>query len=82
MATKFPKKIDTETPPPPAKRTGNLQLPVPDAQEVKKPLQFKVAETMFEEFSRRAHEDFGHKKGAKLDLFLEMWRLYQRTNKA
>ena len=46
---------------------------------VKKPLQFKVLETVFDEFSRRAHGDFGHQKGAKLKLFMKMWQVYQKV---
>ena len=62
-------------------RTGNLDRPARHRDEnemLKKPLQFKVPETVFNEFSRRAHEDFGHQKGAKLNLFMEMWRVYQK----
>lgn len=85
MTTNFPKKIDTSEPPQPERknRTGNLDRPARHQDEnetVKKPLQFKVPETVFNDFSRRAHEDFGHQKGAKLDLFMEMWRVYQEVN--
>ena len=83
MGTNFPKKADTSEPPQPGRknRTGNLDKPARHRDEdemVKKPLQFKVTETVFNEFSRRAHEDFGHQKGAKLNLFMEMWRVYQK----
>ena len=85
MATNFPKKVDTSEPPRPARknRTGNLDKPARHQDETaaaKKPLQFKVPGTVFNEFSRRAHEDFGHQKGAKLTLFMEMWRIYQEVN--
>ena len=84
MSTKFPKKVDTSEPPQPERknRTGNLYKPARHQDEnemVKKPLQFKVPETVFDEFSRRAHEDFGHQKGAKLKLFMKMWQVYQKV---
>ena len=84
MATNFPKKADTSEPPRPERknRTGNLDKPArhqDKSEMVKKPLQFRVQETVFNEFSRRAHEDFGHQKGAKLNLFMEMWRVYQEV---
>ena len=51
MATKFPKKVDTSEPPQPERknRTGNLYKPARHQDEnemVKKPLQFKVPETV------------------------------------
>ena len=76
----FPKPTPVnDDPPQPGKPTGNLKQ-TPRSQETgeKKPLQFKVPEEVFNEFSARAHEDFGHKKGAKLELFMAMWEAYQK----
>ena len=52
MGTNFPKKADTSEPPQPGRknRTGNLDKPARHRDEdemVKKPLQFKVPETVF-----------------------------------
>ena len=70
MATNFPKKVETSEPPQPERknRTGNLDKLARHQDEnetVKKPLQFKVPETVFNEFSRRAHEGFRPPEGRK-----------------
>ncbi len=75
----FPKpKVVEEEPPKPGKPTGNLDKTPRSVinSGTKKPLQFRVDEALFNEFSIRAHEEFGHKKGAKLELFLAMWKTY------
>lgn len=38
-------------------------------KEAKKPLQFMVGETVFNDFSAKAAEMFGHKKGSKTQYF-------------
>ncbi|MFV1654378.1 MULTISPECIES: hypothetical protein [unclassified Phaeobacter] len=43
----------------------------------KKTLQFPVDDDLLEAFSKEAGETFGYTKGAKLQLFLEMWKVYQ-----
>ena len=78
---KFPQPAPVnDEPPQPGKPTGNLDK-TPRSQASsgeKKPLQFKVDGDVFDEFSARAHEEFGHKKGAKLELFLAMWEAYKK----
>ena len=46
------------------------------ATEKTMPIQVWVPPAVFEAFSERAGADFGFKKGAKSQLFLEMWRRY------
>lgn len=81
-----PKVVEAEPPKPrPKKTTGNLEKEPRTktggvGEVVKKPLQFKVEKSIFEDFSKRAHEDFGHQKGAKLELFLAMWELYKNKS--
>ncbi|MCY4304368.1 MAG: hypothetical protein OXC62_06260 [Aestuariivita sp.] len=43
----------------------------------KKPLQFMVPQDVFNAFSALAGAEFGFSKGAKLKLFLAMWKAYQ-----
>lgn len=43
------------------------------------PLQFKVSAAEFEDFSELAAKEFGHKKGAKTDLFRKMFEAYKST---
>jgi len=77
---KFPKAVVvSDEPPQPGSTTGNLDK-TPRATETgeKLPLQFKVDAGVFNAFSTRAHEEFGHKKGAKLALFLAMWEAYNK----
>lgn len=46
-----------------------------------KPLQVRLPDDVFEDFSRTAGERFGFSKGAKKQLFLEMWEVY-KSNKS
>ena len=92
MSTTFKKKTkaDTSTPPAPKAATGNLDREpthveadegaVPE--EVTIALQYKVPESVFTAVSRMACERFGYKKGAKTQMFLDMWRVYQEHEKS
>lgn len=64
--------------PPPAR--GATKQPIAadrrPAAEKTMPIQVWVPPAVFEAFSERAGTDFGFKKGAKSQLFLEMWRRY------
>jgi hypothetical protein len=68
-------------PPPATEAPRNTERPAREKGEAQLPLQFRVPESTFEAFSREAGEMFGFKKGAKSELFMRMWEIYQR-NKA
>lgn len=42
-----------------------------------RPLQVMVPPDVFEAFSQEAGRVFGYSKGAKSQMFLELWRFYQ-----
>jgi hypothetical protein len=46
-----------------------------------KPIQFRVPESVFVEFSEQAGREFGYNKGSKSNLFLKMWKAYQVERK-
>lgn len=48
-----------------------------DRIEPMKPIQFRVPQSVFEEFSERAGREFGFNKGAKSNLFLKLWNDYK-----
>ena len=45
--------------------------------EQQRPIQVRVPETVFAEFSERAGREFGFTHGAKKQLFLKMWKAYK-----
>lgn len=45
-----------------------------------RPLQVRVPETVFAEFSEQAGREFGFTHGAKKQLFLKMWQAYKAQN--
>jgi hypothetical protein len=52
--------------------------PRPDAAaERQRPLQVRVPESVFAEFSERAGREFGYTHGGKKQLFLKMWQAYK-----
>eukprot|EP01037_Dinobryon_pediforme_P018648 gene18648-18944_t len=46
-----------------------------------KPIQFRVPEAVFAQFSEQAGREFGFSKGSKSQLFLKMWQVYQGNTK-
>ena len=42
-----------------------------------RPLQFRVPETVWQEFSEQAGREFGFSHGAKKQLFLKMWKAHK-----
>lgn len=63
-------------PPPPSDAPGNTHKAPRETEEPTRPLQFKVPTSVFEEFSIQAAKEGGGAKGAKVALFLKMWKLY------
>jgi hypothetical protein len=52
-----------------------------DAAEPQRPIQVRVPESIFAEFSERAGREFGFTHGAKKQLFLKMWKAYMAQNR-
>lgn len=53
------------------------QSSVPAPIEKVRPLQFRVSEAVFAEFSEQAGREFGFSKGSKSQLFLKIWAEYR-----
>lgn len=51
--------------------------PKEEATERQRPLQVRVPESTFIEFSELAGREFGFTHGAKKQLFLKMWKAYK-----
>lgn len=64
-------------PPPAAIAPQNLDTPPREKDEPLKALQFKVPESIFDDFSREAFERFGFGKGSKKLMFEALWNEYQ-----
>ena len=45
--------------------------------ERQRPLQVRIPESVFAEFSERAGREFGYTHGGKKQLFLKMWQAYK-----
>lgn len=76
MATNLSKLKGT---PPPAEEAEDVIEANPRADEKAplRPLQVRVPETVFAEFSEQAGREFGFTHGAKKRLFLKMWKAYK-----
>lgn len=49
--------------------------------ESQRPIQVRVPESVFMEFSERAGREFGFTHGAKKQLFLKMWKAYKAQSR-
>ena len=49
--------------------------------EPQRPIQVRVPESVFMEFSERAGREFGFTHGAKKQLFLKMWKAYKTQSR-
>ena len=49
--------------------------------EPQRPIQVRVPESVFAEFSERAGREFGFTHGAKKQLFLRMWNAYKAQSR-
>lgn len=78
MATNISKLKRGKGAPPPAEEAEDVIAA--DTREEKvplRPLQVRVPETVFAEFSEQAGREFGFTHGAKKQLFLKMWKAYK-----
>lgn len=82
MATNISKLKSTKGAPPPADGTKDVidTNPRMDDKVPLRPLQVRVPETVFAEFSEQAGREFGFTHGAKKQLFLRMWEAYKAQN--
>ena len=85
MATNLA-RLKTKGRPPAAENAGEViadprpePAPTPKlaAEEKQRPLQVRVPEAVFLEFSEAAARDYGFTHGAKKQLFLKMWEAWK-----
>lgn len=81
MTTNIAKLKSAKGAPPPADDTPDvIATDTRDAKEPLRPLQVRIPQSVFEEFSERAGREFGFSHGAKKQLFLKMWEAYKAQN--
>jgi len=82
MATNLSKLRNKKGAPPPADETGDVFEANTRGEEKAplRPLQVRVPESVFIEFSEQAGREFGFTHGAKKQLFLKMWKAYKAQN--
>lgn len=81
MATNIAKLKSGKGAPPPADEAPDvIATDTRDAKEPLRPLQVRIPQSIFEEFSERAGREFGFSHGAKKQLFLKMWDAYKAQN--
>jgi len=79
MATNLTKLKSAKGAPPAADDTEDVIVSNPrdDEKAPLRPLQVRVPESVFMEFSEQAGREFGFTHGAKKQLFLKMWKAYK-----
>ncbi|MCA9834113.1 MAG: hypothetical protein KC435_09215 [Thermomicrobiales bacterium] len=79
MSTNLSKLKSAKGTPPPAEETEDVIVANNrhDEKVPLRPLQVRVPETVFIEFSEQAGREFGFTHGAKKQLFLKMWKAYK-----
>jgi len=79
MATNISKLKSSKGAPPPADDMSDVidTNTRDDDKAPTRPLQVRVAESVFAEFSEQAGREFGFTHGAKKQLFLKMWKAYK-----
>ncbi|MER3352829.1 MAG: hypothetical protein RLQ73_02575 [Hoeflea sp. D1-CHI-28] len=81
MVTNITKLKKSKGNPPPADGTADVTVdPGRGEDTVLRPLQVRIPERVFEEFSAQAGREFGYRHGAKKQLFLKMWAAYRAQN--
>jgi hypothetical protein len=78
MATNIAKLKSAKGAPPVADLAPDVIREDSRAEDVPmRPIQFRVPESVFAQFSERAGREFGFNKGSKSQLFLKLWTEYQ-----
>lgn len=81
MSTNITKLKSGKGAPPPADDALDvIATDMRDAKEPLRPLQVRIPQSVFEEFSERAGREYGFSHGAKKQLFLKMWEAYKAQN--
>jgi hypothetical protein len=80
MATNLARLKSKGAPPSPEAATDVIAEDPRRGPEPQRPIQVRVPETVFAEFSERAGREFGFTHGAKKQLFLKMWKAYKAQN--
>ena len=82
MATNLAKLKSGKGAPPSAEEAEDVieANPREDGKAPLRPLQVRVPEAVFVEFSEQAGKEFGFTHGAKKQLFLKMWKAYKSQN--
>ncbi|TDL74886.1 hypothetical protein E2L08_15860 [Palleronia sediminis] len=82
MATNLSKLKSGKGAPPPVEAAEDVieSNPRSDEKTPQRPLQVRVPESVFAEFSEQAGREFGFTHGAKKQLFLKMWKAYKAQN--
>lgn len=77
MATNLTKLKGKGAPPPADLEADVIAEDMRPEKEPDRPLQVRIPQSIFEEFSERAGREFGFTQGAKKQLFLKMWQAYK-----
>lgn len=78
MSTNIAKLKSTKGAPPVADIAPDvIRENLRDDEASMRPIQFRVPESVFNQFSERAGREFGFSKGSKSQLFLKLWTDYQ-----
>ncbi len=81
MGTNIAKLKSGKGAPPPADKAPDvIATDTRESKEPLQPLQVRIPQSTFEEFSERAGREFGFSQGAKKQLFLKMWEAYKAYN--
>jgi len=83
MVTNISKLKSPKGAPPPADDTPDLIAANTRSHEKEplRPLQVRIPESVFAEFSERAGREFGFTHGSKKQLFLKIWKAYQAQSR-
>jgi hypothetical protein len=80
MSTNIAKLKSTKGAPPAADFTPDvIRADERSEDATMRPIQFRVPESVFAEFSERAGREFGFNKGSKSQLFLKLWADYRNS---
>lgn len=77
MATNLARLKGKGAPPAPDAAPDVIAADTRNEPEPQRPLQVRVPESVFAEFSERAGREFGFTHGGKKQLFLKMWNAYK-----
>ena len=81
MTTNIAKLKSGKGAPPPADDTPDVIAQDTRGGKVElRPIQVRVPQDVFEEFSEQAGREYGFTHGAKKQLFLKMWKAYKAQN--